>query len=78
MKRMSRPERTSTTQRVVAHRERRRAAGHILVTVDLPGELVEAMDQLKEANGVRSRAPIIAEALRFYIDNARGHEMKNP
>jgi hypothetical protein len=68
MKLMSRTEANTTTRRVVAHRERRRAAGHVLVTVDLPGELVEAMDRLKEANGVRSRAPIIAEALRLLIE----------
>ncbi len=68
MKRMSRTKGTTTTQRVVAHRERRRAAGRVLVTVDLPGELVEAMDRLKEANGVRSRAPIIEEAMRLLIE----------
>jgi hypothetical protein len=65
---MSQPERTTTTQRVVAHRERRRAAGSILVTVDLPGEIVEAVDQLKKVSGARSRAPIIVEALRLLIE----------
>ncbi len=71
MKRMSRTgTTTTTTQRVVAHRERRRAAGLVLVNVDLPGDLVEAVDRLKEEHGVRSRAPIIEEALRFYIENA--------
>ena len=71
MKRMSRTgTTTTTTQRVVAHRERRRAAGLVLVNVDLPGDLVEVVDRLKEAQGVKSRAPIIEEALRFYIENA--------
>ncbi|MDA5250271.1 ribbon-helix-helix domain-containing protein [Agrobacterium sp. MAFF210268] len=73
MKRMSRTgSTTTTTQRVVAHRERRRASGHVLVNVDLPGDLVEAIDRLKEAHGVRSRAPIIEEALRFYIEKQQG------
>ncbi|WP_232831714.1 ribbon-helix-helix domain-containing protein [Pseudogemmobacter bohemicus] len=73
MKHMSRAgQATTTTQRVIAHRERRRAAGEVLVTVDLPGELVKAIDQLKEAKGVRSRAPIIAEAVRFYIEKHEG------
>jgi metal-responsive CopG/Arc/MetJ family transcriptional regulator len=40
------------------------------VNVDLPGDLVEVVDRLKEAQGVKSRAPIIEEALRFYIENA--------
>lgn len=71
MKHMSRTRTpTTTTQRVVAHRERRRAAGLVLVNVDLPGDLVEVVDRLKEAQGVKSRAPIIEEALRFYIENA--------
>lgn len=71
MKRMSRTgTTTTTTQRVVAHRERRRAAGLVLVNVDLPGDLVEVVDRLKVAGGLKSRAPIIEEALRFYIENA--------
>lgn len=67
---MNRTEPTTTTQRVAAHRERRRTAGRMLVTVDLPNEAVEAIDRLKEARGVRSRASVIEEALRFYIENA--------
>ena len=47
---------------VRAHRERRRAAGRVLVNTDLPAELVKAIDQLKEARGVRGRTPIIEEA----------------
>ncbi|CAI2936804.1 ribbon-helix-helix protein, CopG family [Aminobacter niigataensis] len=55
-----------------------KAAGRIYVNTDLPADLVARLDQLKEAKGASSRAPIIEEALRFYIENARGHEMKNP
>jgi metal-responsive CopG/Arc/MetJ family transcriptional regulator len=42
----------------------------MLVTVDLPNEAVETLDRLKEASGARSRASVIEEALRFYIENA--------
>lgn len=55
---------------MVAHRERRRAAGRILVTTDLPADLVEAIDKRKAEAGVRGRTPIIEEAVRFYIENA--------
>lgn len=67
MKHMSRPERTSTAQRVVAHRERRRAAGRQVMTIDLPGDLVEAIDQIKEERGFRGRTPVLEEALRAYV-----------
>jgi len=35
----------------------------------LPADLVEAIDRLKAERGASSRAPIIEEALRFYIEN---------
>jgi metal-responsive CopG/Arc/MetJ family transcriptional regulator len=57
---------------VAAHRERRKAAGRIFVHTDLPGDLVAAIDQLKEARGVRGRTPIIEEALRVYIEKQQG------
>ncbi|MBN9070140.1 MAG: ribbon-helix-helix protein, CopG family [Rhizobiales bacterium] len=53
---------------VAAHRRRLREAGRTFVNTDLPAELVRAIDQLKEAKGVRGRTPIIEEALRFYIE----------
>ncbi|WP_080803943.1 ribbon-helix-helix protein, CopG family [Agrobacterium tumefaciens] len=37
----------------------------------VPGELIEAIDQIKEQRGASSRMPIIEEALRFYIENAQ-------
>ncbi|WFS69608.1 ribbon-helix-helix protein, CopG family (plasmid) [Agrobacterium leguminum] len=55
---------------MVTHREKRRAAGRVLVTTDLPADLVEAIDKRKAESGVRGRTPIIEEALRFYIENA--------
>jgi len=57
-------------EKVAAHRERLKAAGRIYVNTDLPANLVARLDQIKEAKGVSSRAPIIEEALRFYIENA--------
>ena len=67
---MARTARPPTRERVSAHRERLRAAGRIYVNTDLPADLVARLDQIKEAKGVSSRAPIIEEALRFYIENA--------
>jgi len=34
--------------------------------------MVKAIDQLKEARGVRGRTPIIEEALRLYIEAKQG------
>lgn len=58
----------SSRERVAAFRQRRRATGRVLVSTDLPGDLIAAVDQLKQERGVSSRTPIIEEALRFYID----------
>jgi hypothetical protein len=57
---------------VAAHRQRLRAAGRTFVNTDLPVDLVARLDQIKEARGVPSRAPIIEEALRFYIEAKQG------
>ena len=57
-------------EKVAAHRERLRAAGHTSANTNLPADLVARLDQIKEAKGASSRAPIIEEALRFYIENA--------
>jgi len=59
-----------TKDRVAAQRERVRAAGRTHLYTDLPNELIATIDRLKEERGVHSRAPIIEEALRFYIENA--------
>ena len=53
-------------------RARWRAEGRILVQADLPGELVARLDRIKEERGASSRAPIIEEALRFYIEAKQG------
>lgn len=49
-------------------RARWRAEGRILVQADLPGDLVAEIDRLKNEAGLRGRAPIIEEAVRFYIE----------
>lgn len=55
---------------VAAHRARQAAAGRVALNTYVPGELIEAIDQIKEQRGAPSRMPIIEEALRFYIENA--------
>ena len=57
---------------VAAHRQRLRAAGRTFVNTDLPVELVARLDRIKEERGASSRAPIIEEALRFYIEAKQG------
>ena len=52
---------------VAEHRERLRAAGRMLLTTDLPMELIEAIDKHKAEIGVRGRTPIIEDALRVYL-----------
>ena len=61
-------EKTATRDRVSAHRERLRAAGRVYVNTDLPHDLIEMIDQSKEAEGMRGRTPIIEQALRFYFE----------
>ena len=55
---------------VAAHRARQVAAGRVALNTYVPGDLVEAIDQIKEQRGATARAPIVEEALRFYIENA--------
>ena len=55
---------------VAAHRARQIAAGRIALTTYVPTDLLNEIDQIKEKRGVNGRAPIIEEALRFYIENA--------
>ncbi|HFD3983568.1 MULTISPECIES: ribbon-helix-helix domain-containing protein [Gammaproteobacteria] len=45
------------------------AAGRVALNTYVPGELVEAIDKIKEQRGVSARASIIEEALRFYIEH---------
>ncbi|WP_062213363.1 ribbon-helix-helix protein, CopG family [Aureimonas sp. AU12] len=56
---------------VAAHRARQAAAGRVALNTYVPGELIEAIDRIKEQKGAPGRAPIIEEALRFYIENAQ-------
>ncbi|WP_246658400.1 ribbon-helix-helix domain-containing protein [Rhizobium sp. FKY42] len=56
---------------VAAHRARLKAAGQVSVTTVLSAETVEQLDRLKEQRGVSSRAPLIEEAVRAYIENLR-------
>lgn len=55
---------------VAAHRARQIAAGRIALTTYVPTDLLAKIDKIKEQRGVPGRAPIIEEALRFYIENA--------
>ncbi|MBB3811601.1 ribbon-helix-helix protein, CopG family [Pseudochelatococcus contaminans] len=57
---------------VAAHRARQLAAGRVVLNTYVPGELVEAIDRIKEQRGESARAPIIEEALRFYIEAKQG------
>lgn len=66
---MSRPA-TPVKEKVAAHRARQLASGRVALNTYVPGELIEAIDQIKEQRGAPSRMPIIEEALRFYIENA--------
>ena len=59
-----------TRKDVAAHRARQIAAGRIALTTYVPTDLLDAIDQIKEQRAVPGRAPIIEEALRFYIENA--------
>jgi len=62
----------SARDRVSAQRERVRAAGRTHLYTDLPNELIEAIDRLKEERGASSRAPIIEEAVRLLIEKKQG------
>ena len=53
---------------VAAHRARQAAAGRVALNTYVPGDLVEALDQIKERRGAPGRAPLIEEALRLLIE----------
>jgi len=55
-------------RKVAAHRARQIAAGRIALTTYDPTDLLAQVDKIKEQRGVPGRAPIIEEALRFYIE----------
>ncbi|WP_234797460.1 MULTISPECIES: ribbon-helix-helix protein, CopG family [unclassified Agrobacterium] len=37
----------------------------------MPAELVAAIDRIKQERGASSRAPILEEAVRFYLEQTR-------
>ncbi len=53
---------------VAAHRARQAAAGRVALNTYVPGDLIEAIDQIKERRGASGRAPLIEEALRLLIE----------
>lgn len=57
---------------VAAHRARQLASGRVALNTYVPAELVEEIDRIKEQRGESARAPIIEEALRFYIGAKQG------
>jgi len=67
MQRMSRSDQGST-ERVNALRARRRAAGRVLLSADVPAELLHCLDEIKAKRGSSSRIPLIEEALRLFIE----------
>ena len=70
MNRNAEPE--NIRQRVLAHRARQVAAGRMAVNVFLPSDLIDSIDKIKEEKGASSRALIIEEALRIYIETKQG------
>ena len=63
--------RESIRRSVAAHRAKQASAGLVPVNAYIPSELIEQIDQLKKERGVSSRAPLIEEAVRFYIEHNR-------
>lgn len=58
-------------RRVAAHHARQAASGLVSVSFYIPSELVEEIDRLKAERGASSRAPIVVEAVRTYIETIR-------
>jgi len=54
-------------RRLRALRRARMDAGRTFVTVDLPVELIELVDQVKKGRRLAGRAPVIEEALKEYL-----------
>lgn len=60
-------QRSSNAELMNRLRKKRMAEGRIYVHLDLPAELIEKCDALKERRRLVGRSPIIEEALREYI-----------
>lgn len=56
---------------VAAHRAKKAKEGLVAVNANIPSELIEEIDNLKKERGVSSRAPLIEEEVRFYIESNR-------
>lgn len=56
---------------VAALRKRQAAAGFVNVSLPMPREVVAEIDRLKQERGASSRAPILEEAVRFYLEQTR-------
>ncbi|MEI3925931.1 ribbon-helix-helix protein, CopG family [Agrobacterium sp. CCNWLW71] len=56
---------------VAALRARQAAAGFVNVSIAMPGDVVAEIDRLKQERGASSRAPILEEAVRFYLEQTR-------
>ncbi|HCV73674.1 ribbon-helix-helix protein, CopG family [Agrobacterium sp. DKPNP3] len=63
--------RAPISKRVAAHRERQTAAGRAEVSAYMSVELVAEIDRIKQERGASSRAPILEEAVRLYIEQTR-------
>ncbi len=48
------------------------------VTVKIPSELADILDQLAGEMGYRSRAEIVDDSIRRFIDSHRSHEEAGP
>lgn len=57
----------SEARRIRAIRRKRMESGRSYVTVDLPVELIELVDQVKSTRRLVGRAPVVEEALREYL-----------
>ncbi len=63
--------RTIVRKSVAALRAKQAAAGLVNVSIPMPGDIVAEIDRLKLERGVSSRAPILEEAVRFYLEQTR-------
>ncbi|KAA1232705.1 ribbon-helix-helix protein, CopG family [Agrobacterium tumefaciens] len=63
--------RPSSRESVAATRARQAARGLVNVSIVMPGEVVAEIDRLKQERGASSRAPILEEAVRFYLEQTR-------
>ena len=68
MKAVTRSSRSEIRHAVAAHRSRQHAAGNGMLYVYVPTELLSELDRLKGVRGVSSRAPLVEEALREFIE----------